>query len=231
MTPISEIPNKNWTEHLFIAYLIQSFRLGHIQYLHPVNAEDFSALYPLQAFSRGHEVLLQFCQVKKIKNKMVMNISPEVHKKLKQRKAGTAFYVGHIFEKTSEVNNAQFSLKSAKDFLRNFILVDASTLPNETVKIRYGKSKITRMAVAPVAKYQVPLKTRMGEKTKKIENQHYYSGVHARNLFSQKIIGEDFRDIYESTEADQLNPFIADKPTLFDEMKIPVDSISVFRLK
>lgn len=231
MAPISEIPNKNWTEHLFIAYFIQSFRLGHLQYLHPFNAEDFSALYPLQAFSRGHEVLLQFCRVKKIKNKMVMNISPEVHKKLKQREAGTAFYVGHIFEKTSEVNNAQFSLKSAKDFLRNFIVVDASALPNATVKIRYGRSKITRMAIAPVAKYQVPLKTRMGEKTKKIENKHYFSGVHFRNLFSQKILGEDFRDIYESTSADQQNPYIADEPALFDEMQKPIESIAVLRLK
>lgn len=231
MTPISEIPNKNWTEHLFITYLIQSFRLGHIQYFHPVTAEEFSALYPQQAFSRGQEVLLQFCQVKKVKNKMVMNISSEVHKKLKQRKAETAFYVGHIFEKSSELNNAQSYIKSAKDFLRNFIVVDASTLPNATVKIRYGKSKITRMAIAPVAKYQVPLKTRMGEKTKKIENKHYYSGVHFRNLFSQKILGEDFRDIYELTGADQQNPFIVDKPTLFNEMKIPVDTISVFRLK
>ena len=231
MDPNQNIPNTNWSERLFIAYFLQSFRLGSISFSAPASEKEFASSYPTPSFASGHEVLLLFPQVEYNGKKFIMNLAKETHKRIKQRPAGTAFYVGHTFTNASEINSVQPTIRTAKEFLRYFLVVEASSLPETTVKIRYGKSKISSMPIAPVCKYEMQLKTKIGEKSENVDQNNHYSGMHFRNLFSKRILGKDYGVIYEASDLHKLNPFVYDKPTLFDEMQIPVSEMGIFRLK
>jgi len=183
------IPNTTISEKLFIAYFLQSFRLGSIVYKGPQSKEEFSSAYLSSSLDKNHEVLLQFPQIEFTKNKFELAIVPGVHNKIKNRPPGSAFYVGHVIGDLSELDLVQTKLKTAKEFLRFFILIDASSLPKSTVKIRYKKSKISGMPVAPICKFEVQLKTKLGEKSKNIETGQHFSGMQFRDQFFGHKLG------------------------------------------
>ena len=86
------------------------------------------------------------------------------------------------------------------------------------------------MPISPLCKYEMQLKTRIGEKSIKVDMENHYSGMHFRDLYAKKKLGTDFADIYDQDNLQVLNPFEAEKPTLSDEMQKNVDSIGLFRM-
>jgi hypothetical protein len=137
--PISE----KALEILFNRYLLQSFPLGAVQLLAPTTFEEFRSGYDSKVvgFSSLRELYLQFKSPLYSETRDRFTVTPTRHQHLllKQYPQRTAYYVASTLRSLTELNAAQRDLASAADFLRHFICIEVSALPEDVSFFHYTK--------------------------------------------------------------------------------------------
>jgi len=152
--PISE----KAAEILFNRFLLQSFPLGSIQLFAPSSAEEFRNGYDamLVGFSSLREVYLQFKAPMYSENRGRFTISstPHQHLLLKAYPPRSAYYVAPMFRSLAELNAEQASVRTAADFLKNFVCVEVAPLPERLDFFHYVHPSNHRES--PLVKFKTP---------------------------------------------------------------------------
>ena len=130
-------------EILFNRYMLQSFGLGGAQLFAPSSFEEFKSGYDAKVvgFSPAREIYLQFKSPDYLERnqRFTIRTSTHQHALLKAYSKYTAYYVAPMFVSLEQVNKVQAELKTAEDFLKNFVCVEVSSLPPDTRSLHYCK--------------------------------------------------------------------------------------------
>lgn len=140
MNPISE----KAAELLFSRYLLQALGLRKAQLFAPSSWEERKTGYDqsIVGLARFREVNLQFKSPEVVErwSRFTVRLSKAQHHTLRRLyPERTAFYVAHTFTSLKQVNEEQMSpnLAAARDFLKNFICIDAHALPIKARSVHY----------------------------------------------------------------------------------------------
>ena len=130
-------------EILFNRYMLQSFGLGGAQLFAPSSIEEFKNGYDAKivGFSPLREIYLQFKAPDFLERnqRFTIRTTPHQHALLKSYPARAAYYVSAMFHSMEQMNQAQAILKTAEDFLKDFVCVEVSCLPPDVRSIHYSR--------------------------------------------------------------------------------------------
>lgn len=136
------MPEKT-AEILFNRYMLQGFRLGEVTTYAPTSREEARAGYDskLVGLSQFRELYLQFKSpaYSPGKGRFTIRTMEHQHLRLKRYPVKTAYYVAHTFASLTEFTEAQRGIQQAVDFLKYFVAVSASTLPEDVAFLQYHK--------------------------------------------------------------------------------------------
>lgn len=137
--PISE----KTSEILFNRYLLQAFRLGEMSLYAPSSVEEFKNGYDLKliGLSSFRELYLQFKapSYSESRRRFTISVTNHQHRMLKQYPDRTAYYVAHTFTSIKDFIDAQRKLQISMNFLRYFVAIEISSLPDEIAFFQYSQ--------------------------------------------------------------------------------------------
>lgn len=137
--PISE----KTSEILFNHYFLRAFRLGEISVYAPSSVEEFKNGYDskLIGLSSFRELYLQYKAPIYSENKrhFTIKVTKHQHRMLKQYPDHTAYYVAHTFTSLKDILDAQKKLRISINFLKYFVAIEISSLPEEITFFQYSQ--------------------------------------------------------------------------------------------
>lgn len=138
---IRSIPEKT-AEILFNRFMLQSFRHREVAIYAPSTAEEARNGYDPKLFGmkQFREIYLQFKAptYSEKKRHLLVRFIPEQHALLKVYRPKTAFYVCPMFSAYADLVTAQKRVRNTLDFLRHFLVIDASILPKDVYSLYYS---------------------------------------------------------------------------------------------
>ena len=146
-------------EILFTRFLLQSFPLGSVQLFAPSSIEESKNGYDtsVAGCSLLHEVYLQFKAPTYSEGRELFTIklTPHQHRLLQSRyPPRAAYYVAAMFKSLAELNSAQADVKTAADFLKHFVCIEATALPPEVEFLHYIQPSNHRES--PLVRFKIP---------------------------------------------------------------------------
>jgi hypothetical protein len=140
-------------EILFNRFMLQWFGLGGAQLFAPTTTQEFTCGYDgkVVGFDAMRELYLQFKapSLSQRDRRFTVRLTPHQHERLKQYPPGSAYYVAVMFSSMEHFNRAQAKVKTAEDFLRHFVCVDATALPLDARGITFGIPESHRHSPEP----------------------------------------------------------------------------------
>lgn len=146
-------------EILFNRFFLQAFPLGGVQLFAPSSIEELKMGYDtkIARCSSLRELYLQFKAPLYSESRSRFTISPTQHQHRLLRKLyppHAAYYVAPMFRSLTELNKAQEFVKTAADFLKNFICIEIATLPPQVDFFHYIQPSSHRES--PLVKFKIP---------------------------------------------------------------------------
>lgn len=144
-------PNEKLTELLFTRYMLQSFRLNEVSLYAPSSREEFYKGYDAKFIGKKgcRELYLQFKTPNLTRSGFTIRLQRHQHNRLRRYPHGSAYYVSHVFRGISEVQDAQLKVSQSSDFLRQYIAINASSLPCNTNFVQYTSEPISEYPGEP----------------------------------------------------------------------------------
>ncbi|MCI1192604.1 hypothetical protein MOJ79_12190 [Calidifontimicrobium sp. SYSU G02091] len=140
-------------EILFNRFMLQWFGLGAAQLFAPTSPQEFACGYDgkVVGFDAMRELYLQFKapSLSRRDRRFTVRLTPHQHERLKRYPPGSAFYVAGMFGSMADFNRAQAGVKTAEDFLRHFVCIDAAALPQDARAITFGIPESHRHSPEP----------------------------------------------------------------------------------
>lgn len=140
-------------EILFNRFMLQWFGLGGAQLFAPTSPQEFACGYDgkVVGFGAMRELYLQFKAptLSQRDRRFTARLTPHQHERLKRYPPGSAYYVAGMFSSMEHFNRAQAEVKTAEDFLRHFVCVDATALPHDARSVTFGIPESHRHSPEP----------------------------------------------------------------------------------
>jgi hypothetical protein len=139
---MSTLVSEKAAEILFNRFMLQWFGLGGAQLFAPTSRQEYDHGYDgkVVGFGAMRELYLQFKSpsLSERDRRFTVTLDPRQHSRLRTYPAGSAYYVAGMFSSMADFNRAQTEVRTAEDFLRHFLCVDASALPDNARRVTYG---------------------------------------------------------------------------------------------
>lgn len=180
-------PSEKMSEMLFCRYALQTFGLQEATLYAPSSRQEFISGYDAAFVGAAtcRELYLQFKRPGRARGKYQIKLVQHQHDRLRNYPPRAAFYVGHTFENVQELQQAHKRLKTAKDFLKYFVAVDATVIAPNARYVDYEKSGVTNQPGG------VLFRCESDKKAKKHYLQHgkWYRGGQLLDLYKRGEIG------------------------------------------
>lgn len=219
MRPFSE----KMSEILFNRYFLQSFRLGEVSLYAPSSVEEFKSGYDskLIGSSTFRELYLQFKAptYSERKGLFTIQVKRDQHRKLKEYyPPRTAYYVAHMFSSLQEVTSVQKNLKIAADFLRDFIAIEISSLPEDVSFFQYEPVSHSK---SPTIKYKLPSEGNIRTAKYDIARKDWLRGNQLVDEFKRNSIGAIVELSDENEDEIKMSSSIIDNQRIENYQSIP----------
>lgn len=185
-------PNEKLSEQLFSVYAIPLFEDEVPTIYTPSSREEFFSGYDAQytGYDGCREIFLQFKRPKLV-NEHVFQIGLNIRQHQLLRSLGTsaAFYIISLFRTVAELNMKHLAKIGASQFLSYYVAIDASSLADNTRKIRLSRE------VRGWTPYNLCFQTDSSNDWFQIEDNHWYTANRLLLEFAdaEKKIGKDVR--------------------------------------
>jgi hypothetical protein len=178
-------------EILFNRFFLQSFPLGSLELFAPFSAEEFKNGYDTKIAGRSafKEIYLQFKapMFSEKQDRFTIRTTEHQHNLLKSYPPFSAFYVAPTFRTLKELNEAQTQIETAKEFLRFFVCIEVSCLPQKIKFFHYGHVDSKRGC--PDVRYKVPDDGGAKIAKRPIPAKHRILGTQLLSLFKEEQVG------------------------------------------
>lgn len=157
----TKAPNEKLVELLFTSNALRLFPLGAVAVYAPSSHEEFVRGYDASFVGKDtcRELYLQFKRPR-LRNRLhkkgfTISLKTHQHEHLKNYPRNTAYYVSPAFCEISEIQQAQSNASTPNDFLKHFIAVEISTLPDSASAIRFKREREDALSIPQEACYKI----------------------------------------------------------------------------